>query len=140
MPRKNPNWSLGLNQSPLSNNFGLTIAGISTWALALWFATGSRSNPVVTPLVNVLYDEKEESWLTDCNEGYFGELPLSFMAILSAGFLSLGAVLDRVMYFLADGNADVSLALAGVRVIGRAVWEVRRLAAKEKVPAREEYK
>ena len=130
---------LGLNQSPLSNNFGLTIAGASTWALALWFATGSRSNPVVTPLANVLYDDKEESWLADRNEGYFGELPLSFMATLLAVFVFLGVVLDRAVYFLADGDADVSLALAGVSVIGGAVWEVGRLAAKEKAPTREEY-
>mmetsp|Transcript_15697 Transcript_15697/g.33170 ORF Transcript_15697/g.33170 Transcript_15697/m.33170 type:complete len:478 (+) Transcript_15697:245-1678(+) len=130
---------LGLNQSPLSNNFGLTIAGASTWALALWFATGSRSNPVVTPLANVLYDEKEETWLADRNEGYFGELPLSFAAILSAVFVFLGVVLDRAVYFLADGDAEVSLQLAGVSVIGGAVWEVGRLAAKEKAPTREEW-
>ena len=130
---------LGLNQSPFSNNFGLTIAGASTWALALWFATGSRSNPIVTPLANVVYDEGKEDWLSDRNEGYFGELPVSFMAILSAVFVFLGVVLDRAVYFLADGDAEVSLQLAGVSLIGGAVWEVGRLAAKEKAPTREEY-
>jgi len=130
---------LGLNQAPLSSNFGLTIAGASTWALALWFATGSRSNPVVKPLANVLYDEKNEDWLADRNEGYFAELPFSFMAILSAVFVFLGVIVDRAVYFLADGDAEVSLQLAGVSVIGGAVWEVGRLAAKEKAPTREEY-
>ncbi|KAL7538672.1 hypothetical protein ACHAXR_008726 [Thalassiosira sp. AJA248-18] len=125
--------------SDINNNFGLTIAGASTWALALWFATGSRSNPIVTPLANVLYDDTNEEWLADRNDGYFGDLPLSFTAILSAVFVFLGVVLDRTVYFLADGDAAVSLQLAGVSVIGGAVWEVGRLAAKEKAPTREEY-
>jgi len=43
------------------------------------------------------------------------------------------------VYFLADDDADVSLALAGVSVISGAVWEVGRLAAKEKASTREEY-
>lgn len=130
---------LGLNQNPLSTNFGLTIAGASTWALALWFATGSRSNPIVTPLANVLYDDKSEDWLADRNDGYFGDLPPSFMAILSAVFVFMGVLFDRAIYFAADGDAAVSLQLAGVSVIGGAVWEVGRLAAKEKAPTRKEY-
>lgn len=132
---------LGLNPRSLreSNNFGLTVAGASAWALALWFAAGSRSNPIVTPLANALYDETAEDWLADRNEGYFAELPLSFAAVLSAVFVVLGVVLDRAVYFSADGDAEVSLQLAGVSVIGGAVWEVGRLAAKEKAPTREEY-
>ncbi|KAL7531443.1 hypothetical protein ACHAWF_003771, partial [Thalassiosira exigua] len=130
---------LGLNQSPYSENFGPTVAGASAWALALWFAAGSRSNPLATPLANVLYDREEEPWLADRNEGYFAELPPTFAAILSAVFVFFGVVLDRAVYFLADGDAEVSLQLAGVSVIGGAVWEVGRLAAKEKPPTREEY-
>lgn len=133
--RTNP---LGIYTSS-QENFGLTIAGASTWALALWFATGSRSNPLVTPLANSLYDEKDEEWLSDRNDGYFGELPLEFMAILSAVFVFCGVIVDRAVYFLADGDAEVSLQLAGVSVIGGAVWEVGRLAASEKAPTREEY-
>ena len=151
----------------------VTIAGAVTWGLALWFASGSRSNPIITPLANVLYggssnankvdgeeEEKEEEdsirsnnnsnisskknddnqWLTDRNDGYFGELPPSLMAILSVIFVIFGIVLDRTVYFLvADGDAEVSLQLGGVSVIGGAVWEVGRLAAKEKAPTREEY-
>lgn len=130
---------LGLNQSPLSANFGLTIAGSLTWSLALWFATGSRSNPIVKPLGNVIYDEKKETWLTDRNDGYFAELPLAFTALLLLVFVFLGVLLDRAVYFLADGDAEVSLALAGVMAIGGAVWEVGRLAAEEKPPTRQEY-
>jgi len=130
--RSNP---LGFN----TQNFGVTIAGAATWALALWFAAGSRSNPLATPLANVLYDPKEETWLRDRNDGYFAELPLGFTAILSAVFVFLGVLLDRVVYFLADGDAEASLQLAGVSAIGGAFWEVGRLAAKEKAPTREEY-
>ena len=139
------------------------------WALALWLASGSRGNPLVTPLANVLYDvdqssssaasseeqendgdssdkegqqqkqKQQQQWLTDRNEGYFGELPIEFMAILSAVFVFCGVIIDRVVYFLADGDAEVSFQLAGVSAIGGAVWEVGRLAAKEKAPTREEY-
>lgn len=131
---------LGMNQmfdSPTT--FGLTVSGATMWGLALWLITGSRSNPVVTPVANMLYDEKEEQWLQDRNAGYFGDLPLSLMIILSALFVCLGVLLDRAVYFLAEGDAAVSLQLAGVSVIGGAVWEVGRLAAKEKAPTRVEY-
>jgi len=146
----------------------VTIAGAFTWGLALWLALGSRSNPIVTPLANVLYggnnanvdgddesnqsndgsilsssssnnNKSENQWLTDRNDGFFGELPPSFMAVLSVVFVLFGIVLDRTVYFLADGDAEVSLQLGGVSVIGGAVWEVGRLAAKEKAPTREEY-
>lgn len=109
------------------------------WGLALWLVSGSRSNPLVTPVANVLYDESQEEWLQDRNAGYFGDLPVSLMIILSALFVCLGVLLDRVVYFLAEGDAAVSLQLAGVSVIGGAVWEVGRLAAKEKAPTRVEY-
>ena len=162
-------------------NFGETIAGASTWALALWFATGSRSSPIVTPLANALYGdggddedgdedadgigattvadavarlepqrrrprEQEEQpprrtsrnqWLADRNDGYFSELPPSFMAILSAVYIVLGVLVDRAAYFfVADGDADVSLQLGGVCAIGGAFWEVGRLATKEKPDTR----
>ena len=130
---------LGLKLIPGSSNYGLTIFGASTWALALWFASGSRSSPVVTPIANLLYDESKEDWLADRNDGYFGDLPLGFMAILSAVFVFCGVIADRLVYFLADGDAEVSLQLAGVSVIGGAVWEVGRLATKEKKQTRQEY-
>ena len=77
--------------------------------------------------------------MADRNDGYFGDLPLSFMAILSAVFVFCGVIADRLVYFLADGDAEVSLQLAGVSVIGGAVWEVGRLATKEKKQTRQEY-
>jgi hypothetical protein len=176
---------LGIDVLSSSNaNFGETIAGASTWALALWFATGSRSNPIVTPLANALYGDdgdgdgdgedgggdgigatvvdavarlepqrrrpKEQGeqpprrrttsrnqWLADRNDGYFSELPPSFMAMLSAVYIVLGVLVDRAVYFfVADGDADVSLQLGGVCAIGGAFWEVGRLAAKEKPETR----
>ena len=166
--------------SPGNVNFGETIAGASTWALALWFATGSRSSPIVTPLANALYGDggdggddedadgigattvadavarlepqrrrpkgQEEQpprrasrnqWLADRNDGYFSELPPSFMAMLSAVYIVLGVLVDRAAYFfVADGDADVSLQLGGVCAIGGAFWEVGRLATKEKPDTR----
>lgn len=138
--RELANDPLGMSQifeSPRA--FGLTVGGSTMWGLALWLWLGSRSNPLVTPVANVLYDEKEEQWLKDRNLGYFADLPFSLIIILSAIFCLFGVVLDRAAYFLAEGDAAVSLQLAGVSVIGGAVWEVGRLAAKEKAPTREEY-
>ena len=131
---------LGLQQ--LLNNsrtLGLTVSGATLWGLALWLVTGSRSNPLVTPVANLLYNAQDEEWLRDRNDGYFGDLPIGLMVILSALFVCLGVILDRAVYFLAEGDAAVSLQLAGVSVIGGAVWEVGRLAAKEKAPTREDY-
>ena len=59
------------------------------------------------------------------------------MAILSAVLVFLDIVLDRAVCFLADGDADLRLALAVVSVIGGAVWEVGLLAIKEKAPTQE---
>jgi len=172
--REMRNDPLGINPFSSSNvNFGETIAGASTWALALWFATGSRSNPIVTPLANALYKDEGDDvfegedevgspdgvlrpmqqqrqqqqqqqqsmprrpnrnqWLTDRNDGYFSELPPSFMAILTIVYIFLGVLVDRSVYFfVADGDADVSLQLGGVCAIGGAFWEVGRLATMEK--------
>jgi len=44
-----------------------------------------------------------------------------------------------MQYFLADGDAEVSLQLAGVSAISAGFWEVGRLAAREKAPTRQEY-
>ena len=118
---------------------GLTVAGGMVWALALWFVSGSRSNPLVTPLANVMYEEEKESWLQDRNEGYFGEVPLPLLGVLTTIFVFLGVVVDRSVYFLADGDAEISLQLAGVSVIGGLVWELGRVDSGEKVVSRDEY-
>ena len=47
-------------------------------------------------------------------------------------FLFLGAVADRSVYFLAEGDADVSLQLGGVAVLSSGFWEVGRLATGKK--------
>ena len=54
---------------------GKDVAGSAIWAGALWLLSGSRSNPLITPLANVLYDEKEEDWLKDRNDGLFACFP-----------------------------------------------------------------
>ncbi|KAL7471882.1 hypothetical protein ACHAXS_012189 [Conticribra weissflogii] len=121
------------------NNIGLTVAGGMVWALALWFVSGSRSNPLVTPLANIFYDEGKEEWLKDRNEGFFGDVPPPFLGVLTTIFIFLGVVADRAVYFLTDGDAAVSLQLAGVSAISGAFWEVGRIAAGEKGATREEF-
>lgn len=87
------------------------VTGVSLWALALWFLSGSRSNPLVNPIANVLYNAEDTSqeWLRDRNDGYFSEYPPQITLVLSMIFLFLGTIVDRSVYFLADGDADIPL-------------------------------
>ena len=134
------------------NNFSKTIVGATTWAIALWFASGSSSNPLVTPVANVIYSNKDyidddtgsiqtqNTWLTDRNDGYDSNIPLTLLTLLSIVYLILGIIIDRAVYFfVTDGDADVSLQLGGVCAITAAVYEIGRLATKEKPITRTEY-
>ena len=135
-----------------NTNVITTIAGATTWSIALWFASGSSSNPLVTPVANVIYSNKDytddetgttqsqNSWLTDRNEGYDSKIPLTLLTLLSIVYLLFGILIDRAVYFfVTDGDADVSLQLGGVCAITAAVYEIGRLAAKEKPVTRMEY-
>jgi len=108
------------------------------WGSALWFLSGSRSNPVVTPLANALYDEGEEEWLEDRNEGLFADLPLPFLVVLGLVFAAIGWGVDEIMVSLADGDRNISLQLAGVSLIAGASLELGRVASGEKAPTRDE--
>lgn len=112
--------------------------GSFVWAGALWLLAGSRSNPLVTPVANVLYDEKEEQWLKDRNDGLFANLPAPFLALMAFIFLALGVVADRSILLLADGDKDICLQLAGVSLISGASLELGRIASGEKDATRAE--
>lgn len=143
---------LGLNIFSNDPNFGTTLVGATTWAIALWFASGSSSNPLVTPVANVIYSNKDyldddsgtmqtqNSWLTDRNDGYDSNIPLTLLTLLLIIYLIFGILIDRAVYFfVTDGDADVSLQLGGVCAITAAVYEIGRLATKEKPITRMEY-
>ncbi len=112
--------------------------GSFVWAGALWLLAGSRSNPLVTPVANVLYDEKETQWLKDRNEGLFAPLPAALLALMGLIFLALGVVADRSILLLADGDKDICLQLAGVSLISGASLELGRIASGEKDATRAE--
>jgi len=122
-----------LGYSPGSKAFGTVL-----WAGALWLLTGSRSNPLVTPLANALYDEEEEAWLKDRNEGLFSNLPFPLFAALAIVFFAVGSGFDSLVTFLADGDRDNNLQLAGVSLIAGGALELGRIAAGEKKQTREE--
>lgn len=143
---------LGLDIFSNNPNFGTTLVGATTWAIALWFASGSSSNPLVTPVANVIYSNKDyiddesgimqtqNSWLTDRNDGYDSNIPLILLTLLSIIYLLFGILIDRAVYFfVTDGDADVSLQLGGVCAITAAVYEIGRLATKEKPITRMEH-
>lgn len=110
----------------------------SLWGTALWFLSGSRSNPLVTPVANILYQAENESWLRERNLGLFADLPLPLLLVLAALFVGLGWGMDAFIVTLADGDRNISLQLAGVCLIGGASLELGRIASGEKAPTRDE--
>lgn len=125
-------------KSALSSNSLDLGFGAFLWGSALWFLSGSRSNPLATPVANVLYNPKTESWLKDRNEGLFGELPAPFMVLLAAIFLMFGFAIHVATISLSDGSMNISLQLATVLLIGAGSLEIGRIASGEKKSTRVE--
>ena len=125
---------LGLSSFSSTYDGLLLVTGVSLWTLALWFLSGSRSNPLVNPVANLLYDAESEQnqWLRERNSGYFSEYPPQLSIVLGMIFVLLGIIADRSVYFLSDGEASIPVELGGVTAISGAFWEVGRLAAGEK--------
>ena len=116
------------------------VIGSVVWSGALWLLSGSRSNPLVNPIANMLYDENTNkgAWVKDRNEGYFAPFPAAFKILMGFIFLILGVIADRSLLFVAEGESTVVLQLAGVSLIGGASLELGRIASGEKQPTREE--
>lgn len=112
--------------------------GALLWGAALWLLGGSRSNPIVTPVANVFYNAEQESWLKDRNDGLFADLPSPLLGIVMVIFVGIGFGADRLLTFLADGNHNASLQLAGVTLISAGALELGRIASGEKKMTREE--
>ncbi len=106
------------------------------WASALWFLSGSRSNPVLTPLANIFYDPNEEAWLRDRNDGLFANVPNNLYVAMVIVFFAAGAVTDSLAQFLA--GPAVSLPLAGVCLVTGAALELGRVASGDKRVTRDE--
>ncbi len=101
----------------------------ATWALALFFASGSRSNPLATPLANLLYDPKENQWLEERNKGLFSAPPVEFLALLGVVFLLLGGLTEYTLLQLSSGDSVVCGQLAGVALINGGFFEIGRIAS-----------
>lgn len=108
------------------------------WGGALWLLSGSRSNPIATPLANLIYKVEQEEWLRDRNDGLFASLPWEFLVILSLVFVALGFGTDALITGLAEGDRTISLQLAGVSIIAGCSLELGRIASGEKKQTREE--
>ena len=110
-----------------------------TWGGALWLLLGSRSNPLVTPLANILYDRDEEQWLKDRNEGLFASVPPLLFVVLAVVFFALGVILDHLILLATQSDANVSLQLAGVTLIFGATLELGRVFSGEKRKTRQDF-
>lgn len=122
-----------ISRSPLNKPIGALL-----WGSALWFLSGSRNSPVITPLANLFYDDQQEEWLKDRNEGLFANLPLALFALLTVVFVVAGLGTDVLVTNLAEGNRNVSLQLAGVSLITGGALELGRIASGEKKQTRQE--
>jgi hypothetical protein len=109
------------------------------WGGALWLLAGSRSNPLATPIANILYDPEQEQWLKDRNAGLFASPPLPFLLLLGFVFICLGVVTQFTLLQLAEGDSSLSLQLAGVSLIGGGALELGRIATMEKGLTRDEF-
>jgi hypothetical protein len=115
------------------------MVSATVWGSALWFLSGSRSNPIATPLANLLYNSTQETWLQDRNDGLFASLPWEYLVIQFMVFLALGFGTDLLVSAIADGGDRViSLQLAGVSLIAGASLELGRIASGEKKLTRDE--
>jgi hypothetical protein len=108
------------------------------WGGALWLLSGSRSNPLTTPLANVLYDPKEEDWLRDRNAGLFAAPPLELLVVLGFIFVCLGVLTEFLVLQLDEGDVGISLQLAGLSILNGIFFELGRIASGEKQDTREE--
>eukprot|EP00980_Cylindrotheca_fusiformis_P021675 scaffold8529_cov137-Cylindrotheca_fusiformis.AAC.5 len=109
------------------------------WGGALWLLSGSRSNPIATPLGNLLYNEDETDWLKDRNEGFFAAPPIEFLILLGTVFVLLGFIVEFILLQLAEGDTIACFQLAGVALIWGGFFEIGRLASGEKSVTREEF-
>lgn len=126
---------------PLSFRNTKDVIGSAAWGGALWLLLGSRSNPLVRPIANSLYDTntRKGAWVKDRNDGLFAEFPLAFTILMWIVFLVLGIVTDRTLLLATEGDSNIVLQLAGVTLIGGASLEIGRIASGEKMKTREEY-
>ena len=109
------------------------------WGSAFWLWSGSRSNPLATPLANVLYDASKEPWLQDRNDGLFASPPIPFLLLLGILLGGLGCVFQwGVVLPLTEGNHGLTIQLACVSLIGGAFIELGRTASGEKQSTRQE--
>lgn len=125
-------------QQQQERNAALRIKPVSAtlWATALWFVSGSRSNPVLTSLANVFYDANDKEWLRDRNDGLFANVPVVLYVAMLTMFFAAGAVTDTVAQVCA--GPAVSLPWAGVCVVTGAALELGRVASGDKGATRDE--
>ena len=108
------------------------------WGGALWLLSGSRSNPITTPLANLLYDSEAEDWLRDRNKGLFAPPPAELLLLLGFIYVCLGIVAEILVLQLAGGDVGITSQLAGVSLLNGLFLELGRIASGEKGDTREE--
>lgn len=127
------------NENLVNFNLKNDVGPAMVWGGALWLLSGSRSNPLATPLANLIYGkDSDEQWLRDRNAGMFASPPAAFLVVLGVVFLGLGTITQLLLLQLAEGDSGVCAQLAGVALIGGGFFEIGRIASGEKRMTRDE--
>lgn len=129
-----------LLKEPLAFRNVKDVFGSVAWSGALWLLLGSRSNPLVKPIANALYDTntRKGAWVKDRNDGLFAPFPAAFSILMGIVFLFLGIFADRALLLISEGDSNGVLQLAGVSLIGGASVELGRIASGEKMKTRDD--
>jgi len=112
--------------------------GSVIWGSALWLLSGSRSNPLILPIGNTLYNEDEEDWLNDRNDVLFSTLPKNYLFILFVIFIVLGCITDIIVRTVTE-DSTISLQFACTSFISGGALELGRIFSGEKRVTREYY-
>lgn len=129
------------------------------WGISLWWLSGSRSNPIATPLANIIYKSENEKWLQDRNNGWFAALPWEFLIILAFIYICFGYVADTIVVIFSNpsssfdvsnnfnniiplltSSSSLSFQLAFVSLIAAGTFEIGRIFAGEKQSTKYEAK
>ncbi|GMI35449.1 hypothetical protein TrCOL_g6369 [Triparma columacea] len=113
----------------LESPFSLTLKDTASSLLfggSIYLLSSSRNSPALTFLGNLFYGP-DEPWIKDRRDGLFGSPPPLILFTFCSLTAVAGLALDRFVLLTSQGDANVTLQLAGVLLINAAFLELSRV-------------